>query len=56
VREAQRLLEATALGIEDIGMRCGFGGAIGLRQHFGRVVGTSPTAYRRAFSAAAAAS
>jgi len=56
VREAQRLLEASALGIEEIGMRCGFGGAIGLRQHFGRVVGTSPTAYRRAFSAAAAAS
>jgi transcriptional regulator GlxA family with amidase domain len=51
VREAQRLLEASALGIEEIGVRCGFGGAIGLRQHFGRAVGTSPTAYRRAFSA-----
>ena len=50
VREAQRLLEASALGIEEIGVRCGFGGAVGLRQHFGRVVGTSPSAYRRAFA------
>ena len=52
VRAAQRLLEASALSVEEVGARCGFGGAIGLRQHFGRVVGTSPTAYRRAFAAA----
>ena len=52
VRAAQRLLEASALTVEEVGARCGFGGAIGLRQHFSRVVGTSPTAYRRAFAAA----
>ena len=52
VRAAQRLLEASALSVEEVGARCGFGGALGLRQHFGRVVGTSPTAYRRAFAAA----
>ena len=52
VRAAQRLLEASALSVEEVGARCGFGGAIGLRQHFSRVVGTSPTAYRRAFAAA----
>jgi transcriptional regulator GlxA family with amidase domain len=50
VAEAQRLLEATALGVEEVASRCGFGGAVALRQHFGRVVGTSPTAYRRAFA------
>jgi transcriptional regulator GlxA family with amidase domain len=55
VAEAQRLLEATELGVEDVAARCGFGGAVALRQHFGRVVGTSPTAYRRAFAGAPAA-
>jgi transcriptional regulator GlxA family with amidase domain len=54
VAEAQRLLEGTALGVEEVATRCGFGGAVALRQHFGRVVGTSPTAYRRAFAAAPA--
>jgi transcriptional regulator GlxA family with amidase domain len=54
VAEAQRLLEGTALSVEDVAARCGFGGAVALRQHFGRVVGTSPTAYRRAFSGAPA--
>jgi transcriptional regulator GlxA family with amidase domain len=28
---------------------CGLGSAANLRWHFGRVVGTSPTAYRKAF-------
>jgi transcriptional regulator GlxA family with amidase domain len=50
VAEAQRLLEGTAMSVEEVASRCGFGGAVALRQHFGRVVGTSPTAYRRAFS------
>jgi len=54
VAEAQRLLEGTDLGVEEVAARCGFGGAVALRQHFGRVVGTSPTAYRRAFRGAAA--
>ena len=55
VAEAQRLLEGTDLGVEEIADRCGFGGAVALRQHFGRVVGTSPTAYRRTFRGVAAA-
>jgi transcriptional regulator GlxA family with amidase domain len=50
VAEAQRLLEGTAMSVEEVAARCGFGGAVALRQHFGRVVGTSPTAYRRAFA------
>jgi AraC-like DNA-binding protein len=29
--------------------RCGFGTATALRGHFRRVVGTTPTAYRRTF-------
>jgi transcriptional regulator GlxA family with amidase domain len=54
VAEAQRLLEGTRLSVEDVAARCGFGGAVALRQHFGRMVGTSPTAYRRAFAGAPA--
>jgi transcriptional regulator GlxA family with amidase domain len=50
VAEAQRLLEGTALSVEEVAARCGFGAAVALRQHFGRVVGTSPTSYRRAFA------
>jgi transcriptional regulator GlxA family with amidase domain len=49
VGEAQRLLEGTDCAVEEVAARCGFGGAVALRQHFGRVVGTSPTAYRRTF-------
>jgi transcriptional regulator GlxA family with amidase domain len=55
VAEAQRLLEATDLAVEDVAARAGFGTAVALRQHFARVVGTAPTAYRRAFRAAPAA-
>jgi transcriptional regulator GlxA family with amidase domain len=51
VAEAQRLLEVSDASVEEVAARCGFGGAVALRQHFGRVVGTSPTAYRRAFAA-----
>jgi len=54
VAEAQRLLEGTDLSVEEVADRCGFGGAVALRQHFGRVVGTSPTGYRRTFRDAAA--
>jgi transcriptional regulator GlxA family with amidase domain len=46
---AQRLLESTELPIEVVAQRCGFGSAATLRQHFGRVVGTSPGAYRQTF-------
>jgi transcriptional regulator GlxA family with amidase domain len=46
---AQRMLESADLSIEVIAQRCGFGNASVLRQHFTRVVGTSPLAYRRSF-------
>jgi transcriptional regulator GlxA family with amidase domain len=46
---AQRLLEGTDLPIEAVAGRCGFGSAATLRQHFARVVGTSPVAYRQTF-------
>jgi transcriptional regulator GlxA family with amidase domain len=47
---AQRLLETTGDAVELIASRCGFGTAANLRQHFQRVVGTSPAAYRRTFA------
>ncbi len=46
---AQRLLETTDLPVDLIAIRCGMGEAGNLREHFQRVVGTSPTAYRRTF-------
>jgi transcriptional regulator GlxA family with amidase domain len=46
---AQRLLETTPLPIEHVADQCGFGSAAALRQHFGRVMGTSPLAYRQTF-------
>ena len=50
VRRAQRLLETTNLAIEKVATEAGFGSATVMREHFGTVVGTSPLAYRRAFS------
>ncbi|HVF76265.1 MAG TPA: transcriptional regulator FtrA [Acidimicrobiales bacterium] len=47
---AQRLLETSNEPIELIADRCGFGTAANLRQHFARIVGTSPAAYRRTFT------
>jgi transcriptional regulator GlxA family with amidase domain len=49
VAEAQRLLEGTELPIEQVATSSGFGTAAALRQHFGRALSTSPSAYRRAF-------
>jgi transcriptional regulator GlxA family with amidase domain len=49
VAEAQRLLERTDLPIEAVATRAGFGTAVALRTHFARVIGTPPSAYRRAF-------
>jgi transcriptional regulator GlxA family with amidase domain len=50
VRCAQRLLETTDMDIEQVAVAAGFGSAAVMREHFGTVVGTSPTSYRRAFS------
>jgi transcriptional regulator GlxA family with amidase domain len=51
VLHARRLLEESDLPVEDVAARCGFGTATTLREHFSRSVHTTPTAYRRAFSA-----
>jgi transcriptional regulator GlxA family with amidase domain len=52
VREARRLLESTALPVEEIARRAGFGSAPSLREHFRRATATTPTAYRRSFGRA----
>jgi AraC family transcriptional activator FtrA len=49
VLHAQRLLETTDQPVERIADACGFGTAAGLRVHFQRQVGTTPTGYRRTF-------
>jgi len=49
VRHAQRLLEMSDLSIEAVAERSGFCTAGNLRKHFGRIVHTSPQAYRRTF-------
>lgn len=50
VLHARRLLEETALAVEDVAQRAGFGTAASLRTHFIRATRTTPTAYRRAFT------
>ena len=50
--QAQRLLETTNQSIDEVAEAVGFGSAATLRQHFGRVRSTTPTAYRRRFSVA----
>jgi AraC family transcriptional activator FtrA len=50
VEYARTLLETTALTVETIAHRCGFNDAPTLRRHFIRRVGTTPRAYRMAFS------
>jgi len=55
VREARRLLETSDMDVEEVAARAGFGSAPSLRAHFGRHVGTNPTAYRRTFRAGKAA-
>ncbi len=49
VRVVQDLLETTSISLDGIAQRAGFGDAQIMRLHFKRVVGTSPTAYRRTF-------
>lgn len=47
---AQRMLERGDDTIETVAARCGFAGANALRHHFSRRLGTSPHAYRAAFT------
>jgi transcriptional regulator GlxA family with amidase domain len=49
ILEAQRLLEATDLLVEDVARRCGFGSAVTLRSQLIRRCGTTPSAYRRRY-------
>jgi transcriptional regulator GlxA family with amidase domain len=49
VRRAQVLLETTSHSVERIASEVGFGSITALRDHFRRVVHTSPQAYRRSF-------
>lgn len=49
VARAQELLEAEDLPIDVVAVRAGLGTAANLRQHFGRVTGTTPSAYRDRF-------
>jgi transcriptional regulator GlxA family with amidase domain len=49
VLRAQRLLETTDLSVDMVADECGLGTAANLRQHFQRIVHTSPSAYRSMF-------
>jgi transcriptional regulator GlxA family with amidase domain len=50
VQYAQELLERTDLPVDEVARRAGFGTTAILRRHFGRDVGTTPTAYRQRFA------
>jgi AraC family transcriptional activator FtrA len=54
VLAAQRQLECSRLGIEEVAGAVGFATAQTLRLHFRRILRTSPTAYRRRFGGRAA--
>ncbi|GAA0322717.1 GlxA family transcriptional regulator [Kineococcus aurantiacus] len=49
VTAARLLLEEGDESVDEVARCCGFGSAAMLRQHFLRLVGTTPTAYRRTF-------
>lgn len=46
---SQRMLETTRLSVDEIAATVGFGSAAALRQHFTKVVGSTPSAYRSMF-------
>ena len=50
---AQRLLEDTDLGVDEVAGECGFGSGALLRHHFRKIVGVAPGDYRRTFAAVA---
>ncbi|MGV9382197.1 GlxA family transcriptional regulator [Nonomuraea sp. NPDC003707] len=49
---ARELLETTHLPVDVVAERCGLGTGTGLRQHFTRYLGTTPSAYRRTYQGA----
>ncbi|PRI10711.1 GlxA family transcriptional regulator [Leucobacter massiliensis] len=52
VDRARELLEETDLAVDEIASSTGLGTATNLRRYFRRVLGTTPTEYRRTFSEA----
>lgn len=50
ILRSQQLLEQTDAGLEEVAQIAGFGTAAVMRHHFLKVLQTTPTAYRRAFS------
>ncbi|WP_409462039.1 GlxA family transcriptional regulator [Amycolatopsis sp. GA6-003] len=48
--KARELLETTDYSVDRVARDCGLGTPANLRLHFRRVLGTTPTAYRRAFT------
>ncbi|PRZ42772.1 transcriptional regulator GlxA family with amidase domain [Antricoccus suffuscus] len=50
IQYAQHLLEQTDDPMDKVAVRSGFKDAATMRVHFGRIVKTTPTAYRRAFA------
>jgi len=46
---ARELLERSDLGVDQVAERAGLGSDANLRTHFRRILGTSPTEYRRTF-------
>ena len=51
IQRARELIETADLGVDQVAQRCGLGTAANLRLHFRRLVGTTPTSYRKAFTA-----
>ena len=47
---ARRLLEESDLEIDRVAERAGFGNATLLRHHFRRIIGVTPSDYRRSFA------
>jgi transcriptional regulator GlxA family with amidase domain len=50
ILRAQQALEQTDAGLEEVAQLAGFGTAAVMRHHFLKVLQTTPTAYRRAFT------
>lgn len=50
IQLARELVETSELTVDQVAKRCGLGTAANLRLHFRRLVGTTPTAYRRNFT------
>jgi AraC family transcriptional regulator, transcriptional activator FtrA len=49
LQAALRLLEQSEMSVEQVAGHSGFGSAPSLRRHFNTALGTTPTAYRKAF-------